>query len=177
MIAFDHAISLFLSLFEALRTLRDELASESTQMNENQGSSFGSLVDESDYKDFLIAYNNNEKYSLELVAKNGEKLPRDSCELRSLKDESVVVMKTLVSNLVKDVLGKSAKVDELISSLPGMDRNKKQQMEHIKILLSQNKTAEDELKIAYIQAENKRNKVRTILREVTCEALNVGEQK
>ena len=79
-------------------------------------------------------------------------------------------------NLAKDILAKSAKVDELVSKLPGMDRTKEMQMKRINELIKENHSVTKELEEAYAVANKRREEVRAALEETTSLALGIEEE-
>jgi len=79
-------------------------------------------------------------------------------------------------NLAQDILTKSAKVDELVSKLPGMDRTKEMQMKRINELIKENHSVTKELEEAYVIANKRREEVRAALEESTGMALGIEEE-
>jgi len=79
-------------------------------------------------------------------------------------------------NLAKDILTKSAKVDELVSKLPGMDRTREMQMKRINELIKENHNVTKELEEAYTIANKRREEVRAALEESTSLALGIEEE-
>lgn len=178
----DSIDSLSLSLFEALRGLRDAISPES-QTNNNITNTNGEHVEnnspqspqlELDYDDFLMAFHRDEQWTLELIAKNKGNPPKNKEEYTKLKARiEMEKFKAIVEKHSTDVLQKSANVDDLVSALPGMSRTKKEQLERINELLTLNQSLDKELNDAYIQAEKQRNEIRSILDRVTTEALGI----
>ena len=166
-----------LSLFESLRGLRDAVAPDSTANPDgNQGIAPCFDTSEPDYDGFLISFHKDDPFALEIVAKAGGKPPR------SREEYSKILLKmererdvSLVSSLAEEVLAKSATVDKLVAKLPGMERTKTEQMKRIEELLNLNKSASDALEKAYAEAESRRDEVRLVLSNVTCEALGIEE--
>ena len=78
--------------------------------------------------------------------------------------------------LAKDILAKSADVDELVAKLPGMDRTRDMQMDRINELIKENHAVMKELEEAYAIANRRREEVRVALGESTCLALGVEEE-
>ena len=183
----DAIDSLSLSLFEALRGLRDHTAPDSVGPAPAPTSADGahtataatnaSQSDEPDYEDFLVAYHNKEPHAVAVVKQAGGKPPKSREEyvrlLARMEMESDV---SLVTRLAGDILAKSQEVDDLVDGLPGMDRNKDEQMAVIERLIQENRLVDQELEMKYQEAERKRDEVRATLREVTCSALDIEEQ-
>lgn len=193
--------SLSLSLFEALRGLRDAAAPESafqpqitpqpevtstervshTPGAENNTASnrHNSTVPnrDPDYEDFLLAYHHKEPLALDLISKTGGKVPKSREEY--IKFRAKVQKEkdqSLVSKLSKDILDKSLDIGELVANLPGMHRTKAEQMDRISELLDENKRLEKELKDVYQEAATKRDQIRSTLQRVTCSALSIEEE-
>lgn len=78
-------------------------------------------------------------------------------------------------NLARDILAKSAEVDDLVAKLPGMNRTRQMQMERIEELIKSNHDVTRELEEAYGVARERREEVRVALGESTCLALGVEE--
>lgn len=81
----------------------------------------------------------------------------------------------LVTKLASTVLEKSDEINERVSSLPGMERTRKEQMEYIETLLKKNQQAAADLEERHKSAKAKRDQVRQFIRENTCEALGIME--
>jgi len=77
--------------------------------------------------------------------------------------------------LAKEVLAKSAAVDDLVARLPGMNRTRQMQMERIEELIRCNHEVSRDLEEAYATAGKRREEVRSALDESTCLALGVEE--
>lgn len=179
----DSIDSLSLSLFEALRGLRDAISPES-QTNNNTTNTNGEHVENEnspqspqldlDYDDFLMAFHRDEQWTLELIAKNKGNPPKNKEEYTKLKARiEMEKFKAIVEKHSTDILQKSANVDDLVSALPGMSRTKEEQLERIQELLTLNQSLDKELNDAYTQAEKQRNEIRSILDRVTTEALGI----
>lgn len=195
-------ISLSLSLFEALRGLRDAAAPESAfqvQTTESDPPSMDAVTSaqsdschnthgnttrstglnrDPDYEDFLLAYHHKEPLALDLISKTGEKVPKSREEY--IKFRAKVQKEkdqSLVSKLSKDILDKSHDISELVSNLPGMHRTKAQQMKRISELLDENNSLEQELKDVHKEATMKRDQIRTMLQKVTCSALGIVDEE
>ena len=80
----------------------------------------------------------------------------------------------LVTKLARDVLEKSAQIDERVTKLPGMHRTKTEQMKYIQQLIEDNKEASDELEKAYAVAVERRAQARRVVTDDTSEALGLS---
>jgi len=193
----DSIDSLSLSLFEALRGLRDAVAPESSRVDtEEPGDPNAqphlsgdtgerappqrSAIDykDMDYDDFLMAYHNDEPYALELIRSADGKPPKTRAEYKKSRgmNEMKIAMNVTKTHAEK-ILSKSALVDNLVSALPGMHRTKEQQMQRIQELLELNARHEKELMTAYQEATRKRIEIRSELELVTCKALGISQEK
>ena len=180
----DAIDGLALSLFEALRGIRDAMAPEAlvagdaTSTNTN-GAKVGSTrnQDEADFDDFLIAYHNQEPHALEVAQKAGGKPPQSKEEylkiLARMDFESDI---GTAQRLAGEILDKSREVEELGDHLPGMERSKEEQMDKIATLIEENRTIDRQLEEKHREASEKRDEVRTMLREVTCSTLGIEEE-
>ena len=180
----DAIDGLALSLFEALRGIRDATAPEAlvagdaTSTNTN-GAKVGSTrnQDEADFDDFLIAYHNQEPHALEVAQKAGGKPPQSKEEylkiLARMDFESDI---GTAQRLAGEILDKSREVEELGDHLPGMERSKEEQMDKIATLIEENRTIDRQLEEKHREASEKRDEVRTMLREVTCSTLGIEEE-
>ena len=79
--------------------------------------------------------------------------------------------------LAQNVLSKSRTIDALVSNLPGMERNRSDQLRKIGELISLNHELSHELEEAYTLANARREEVRRTLRENTCLALGIEEEE
>ena len=79
--------------------------------------------------------------------------------------------------LAQNVLSKSRTIDALVSNLPGMERNRSDQLRKIGELISLNHELSHELEEAYTLANARREEVRRTLRENTCLALGIDEEE
>eukprot|EP00986_Skeletonema_menzelii_P000755 scaffold213_cov150-Skeletonema_menzelii.AAC.4 len=79
-------------------------------------------------------------------------------------------------HLAQQILHKSAEVDNLVATLPGMDRTRDMQMKRIEELLERNQQVAKELDEAHVVAKKKLEEVRKVLGETTCFALGVEEE-
>lgn len=194
----DAIDSLSLSLFEALRALRNAVAPESFSMdNESKGNleedanNSASLLqtravkgrsaidyEDMDYDDFLMAYHEDDPFALELIKISDGKPPKTREEYAKLR--AMNEMKTAMSvtkSEAENILSKSAALDDLVAALPGMNRTKKEQMERIQELIDENNKVNEELQLAYKEAEKKRQEIRLALKKVTCKALCIEQEE
>ena len=176
----DAIDGLALSLFEALRGIRDATAPEALvgeAANTNTAKGGGSNQDEADFDDFLIAYHNQEPHALEVAQKAGGKPPQSKEEylkvLARMDFESDV---GTAQRLAMEILEKSREVEELVDHLPGMGRSKAEQMERIATLIEENRAIDRQLEEKHREASEKRDEVRAMLREVTCSSLGIEEE-
>ena len=184
----DSIDSLSLSLFEALRGLRDAVAPESSQHINNTGDLSGpqsqsnqtqTAIDheDMDYDDFLMAYHKDDPFALELISNAEGKPPSTSLEYSKLRALNEMKKHAeLVPKLAQNILSKSTALDDLVAKLPGMHRTKDEQMKRIQELLDQNSRAEEDFQLAYSEAERKRDEIRSVLQRVTCRALSIQEE-
>ena len=177
----DAIDGLALSLFEALRGIRDATAPEALvgeAANANTAKKGNnSNQDEADFDDFLIAYHNQEPHALEVAQKAGDKPPQSKEEylkvLARMDFESDV---GTAQRLAMEILEKSREVEELVDHLPGMGRSKAEQMERIATLIEENRAIDRQLEEKHREASEKRDEVRAMLREVTCASLGIEEE-
>lgn len=172
-----HAIPLSrlsLAMFEALRGLRDAVAPESGNLG---GGGTGENSGEPDFDDFYNNYRNGDPTAVSLVQKaNGGKVPQRREDFIRLHAKIEMEKDTeLVTKLAGTVLEKSDQINERVSSLPGMHRTRDQQMKYIEELLEKNQKAASELEEHYAAAKERRDKVRTFIRDNTCKALGIEE--
>ena len=132
-----------------------------------------------DYDDFLIAYHNDEEWALELASAAGNaggKVPKNREEYVKLRAKLEMTKHSeLVPKLAQNILRTSAQVEELVGALPGMERSREEQFDRIQILLKENLVVKKDLKETYALAEERRNEVKSKLRDVTCRALGIEE--
>lgn len=194
----DAIDSLSLSLFEALRALRNAVAPESFSMeNEFKGrieedakSSTSSSqtravmgrsaidYEDMDYDDFLMAYHEDDPFALELIRisdGNPPKTREEYLKLRAMNEMKTAM--NVTNSQAENILSKSAALDDLVAALPGMNRTKKEQMDLIQRLLDENKKVDEELRLVYKEAEKKRQEIRLALKKVTCKALCIEQDE
>ena len=147
---------LSLSLFEALRQLRDAVAPESGNLGAHAN---GTTV--------------NSNGSPTNNGANGESTENDFEDFRKIEMEKDA---ELVKRVANTVLEKSADIDRRVSSLPGMHRTRTEQMEYIQRLLEKNRATVTKLEQTYSRAEERRKKVRNFVRDHTCESLGILDE-
>lgn len=158
-------------MFEALRGLRDAVAPESG----NVGGASSETNAEPDFEEFYQAYRNGDKETVLAVKKASggatlkgrEDFIRIHAKIEMEKDVE------LVSRLASQVLEKSADINTRVSTLPGMNRTRTEQLKLIEKLIEENKAVEKELDEQYALAKERREQVRKVLRERTGEALGI----
>jgi hypothetical protein len=82
-----------------------------------------------------------------------------------------------VRRLARNVLSKSRTIDTLVSNMPGMERDRSDQLRKIGELIALNHELSHELEEAYTLANARREEVRRTLRENTCLALGIDEEE
>jgi Subunit 21 of Mediator complex len=180
----DGIDSLSLSMFEALRGLRDAVAPESGNLgvsnNQTVGGNNNNNPDNEnpmgDFEEFWQSYKNGDPETVALVKKVSSAAPtkredyiRIHAKVEMEKDAE------LVTNLATTVLQKSVNIDQRVSNLPGMHRTRTNQMERIQSLLEQNQKATETLEATYQIAVLRREQVRKFVQDNTCEALGIVE--
>ena len=181
----DGIDSLSLSMFEALRGLRDAVAPESGNLGgqaNNNNTSGGNnnnnneTTSENDFEDFIQAYKDKDPVVLEKIQKYSTTSPKKQSDFAKIHARIEMEKDAeLVKKLAQDVLQKSADIDRRVSALPGMERTRTEQMKLIETLLEQNREATEQLEETYKVAEQRREQVRTFVRDHTCEALGILE--
>lgn len=159
-------------MFEALRGLRDAVAPESGNIG---GGASSDNTSDPDFEEFCQLYRNGDRETVAAVQKASggitpttrEDFIRIHNKIETEKDVE------LVSRLSSTVLQKSADVDKRVSTLPGMNRTRTEQMKLIEELLGQNQSIEKELDAQYRLAQERREQVRKVVRERTGEALGI----
>ena len=172
---------LSLSLFEALRGLRDAVAPESGNlggMNANGDGANNSPTEssENDFEEFCQSYQNGDAATVALVKKLTTTPPKQREDfLRIHKKIEMQKDAVLVKKVASTVLEKSADIDRKVSSLPGMYRTRTEQMKLIEELIEKNRVTSKKLEETYVRAKEQRRKVRAFVREHTCQALGIIE--
>lgn len=175
---------LSLSLFEALRGLRDAVAPESGNLGGiQQGNTNSEGVNssptessENDFEEFCQSYQNGDPDTLAMVQKLTATPPQQREDfLRIHKKVEMEKDAELVKKVASTVLEKSADIDRRVSSLPGMHRTRTEQMKLIEELIGKNRNTARILEDTYNRAEKQRKKVRAFVRDHTCESLGIIE--
>ena len=170
----DAIDGLALSLFEALRGIRDATSPESAPHNSQSQSD----ETEPDYDDFLVAYHNKQPHALEVARKGpGGKPPQSPEEyLRVLARMDFESDVDTAQRLAADILDKSREVEELVDDLPGMGRGREEQMAVIARLIEENREIDERLRAKHREATVRRDEVRTLLQEVAGSSLGIEEE-
>jgi len=175
---------LSLSLFEALRGLRDAVAPESgnlggvQQANANGDGINNSPTEssENDFEEFCQNYQNGDPNTVTMVKKVTNTPPQQREDfLRIHRKLEMQKDAELVKKVASTVLEKSADIDRKVSSLPGMQRTRTEQMKLIEELIEKNRITAKKLEETYLRAEEHRKKVRAFVRDHTCQALGIIE--
>jgi Subunit 21 of Mediator complex len=168
-------------MFEALRKLRDAVAPESGNLGVNSNAA-GAQGDQStsaepDMDELWHLYRSGDK---DVVAKihnvtnnvavtKREDFVRIHAKMEMEKDTE------LVAKLAESVLEKSDQIDDMVDSLPGMNRTREEQMKIIEGLISLNQQAARDLENAHRKASERRAACREFIQRHTCEALGIDE--
>lgn len=175
---------LSLSLFEALRGLRDAVAPESGNLGGvQQANTNGEGVNnsptensENDFEEFCQNYQNGDPNTLAMVKKVTNTPPQQREDfLRIHRKLEMQKDAELVKKVASTVLEKSADIDRKVSSLPGMHRTRTEQMKLIEELIEKNRITAQKLVETHVRAEEQRKKVRAFVRDHTCQALGIIE--
>ncbi len=168
---------LSLSLFEALRGLRDAVAPESGNLgNANEVNSSPVESSENDFEEFCQSYQNGDPDTMAMVRKVTNTPPQQREEfLRIHRKLEMQKDAELVKKVASTVLEKSADIDRKVSELPGMHRTRTEQMKLIEELIETNRLTSMKLEETYVRAEEQRTKIRAFVRENTCQALGIVE--
>lgn len=104
--------------------------------------------------------------------------PRNQKEYAQLLHSAQLLQdECITQQLAKNVLSKSYTINTLVANLPGIHRNRMNQLERICELITLNHKLSHELQIAYEVANVRRMQVRCALRENTCLALGIEEEE
>ena len=175
---------LSLSLFEALRGLRDAVAPESGNLGGiQQGNAGNDGVNssptensENDFEEFCQSYQNGDPDTLAIVRRITVTPPQKPEDfLRIHKKIEMEKDAELVKKMAGTVLEKSAEIDRRVSLLPGIHRTRTEQMKLIEGLIERNRKTAMKLEETYMKAEKQRRKVRTFVRDHSCESLGIIE--
>ena len=175
---------LSLSLFEALRGLRDAVAPESGNLGGiQQGIAGNDSVNssptensENDFEEFCQSYQSGDPDTLAMVRKFTATPPQKREDfLRIHKKIEMEKDAELVKKMARTVLEKSAEIDRRVSFLPGMHRTRTDQLQLIKELIEKNREKAIRLEDTYKRAEKQRRKVRSFVRDHSCQSLGIIE--
>lgn len=172
---------LSLAMFEALRGLRDAVAPESGNLGGNaaaNNTNNGSSSDQGDFEEFWSLYRSGDPATVALVQRYSSGSTTSTPQRREdmVRIHGRIEMEKdveLVTKLAGTVLEKSDEINERVSSLPGMERTRTQQMETIATLLELNQQAAQELEQQHVLAKERRDQVRLFVKENTCQALGI----
>ena len=190
----DTIDSFSLSLFEALRSLRDAVAPDTSNSsfsdsnNDSAPEQINTVHDtnsnpnthhlsdtDGDYNDFKTLIKMKDPHTLKILGTRSMPKNREQYAQMLLDMEREQDME-LVSTLANQVLEKSDKVDALVRTLPGMDRTKEEQMKIMDNLIRENWDAVNELELEYKKAQEMREEVRDLLQQMTCQTLGIEEE-
>jgi len=175
--------SLSLSLFEALRRLRDAVspADHIVEESDNTTTSRSPFEDTNqdlpDYEEFLLALLKDDPHVLRLLESYAGNHPPKSRE-EYVKFAAKIQMEkdmALVSTLSKDVFMKSDAIDFWLTQIPGLHRNRQEQMNRIEQLIKLNKVQEDEWKLVYQEGQELQSRMREKLQSVTYTILPIQQ--
>ena len=178
----DAIDGLSLSIFDALRSLRDAVAPESGNLgaNPNQNHHGNSTSNEPDIEDLWHSYKHGDTKVRALMHKGDPDHPviqrredfiRLHAKMEMQKDTD------LVFRLAGSILSKSQDIDEQVERLPGMDCTRDEQIEQIKHLLEQNEIAKKTLEESYDKALKSRNRCRETIKERIGKTLGIEAEK
>lgn len=165
-------------MFEALRGLRDAVAPESGNLGGTNNNDNNNDSSEPDFEEFWQSYRSGDPEIVALVKKVSSSQPQKREDF--IRIHAKVEMEKdaeLVKQLANTVMEKSDDVDEGVSGLPGMHRTRAEQMTYMEELLQKNSETAEKLEEAFARAQQKRDLVRTFVRENTCQALGIFEDK
>jgi hypothetical protein len=180
-------------MFEALRGLRDAVAPESGNLasgstnigtssedsqqmphDQNQDSSSSNGLD---FEEFWQSYRNQDPDTLAAVRRLGPDPHKREDYVRIFRLWEREKDATLVGRLAQTVLQTSREVDRRVENLSGMERTQSEQMVIIKDLLVQNDLALKELVRYHGIALTRREQIRSLVLQQSCEALGIEELK
>mmetsp|Transcript_21947 Transcript_21947/g.52238 ORF Transcript_21947/g.52238 Transcript_21947/m.52238 type:complete len:199 (+) Transcript_21947:166-762(+) len=173
---------LSLSLFEALRGLRDAVAPESGNLGGmTQGNAGNDAVNssptensENDFEEFCQSYQSGDPDTLAMVRKVTATPPQKREDfLRIHKKIEMEKDAELVKKMAYTVLEKSAEIDRRVALLPGMRRTQAEQIKLVEELIEQNQKTAMRLEDTYRRAEKQRRKVRAFVRDNSCQSLGI----
>jgi hypothetical protein len=173
----DAIDGLSLSMFEALRSLRDAVAPESGSLgatpNQNNNSN------EPDIEDLWHSYKHGDEKVRDLMHKGDKDHPIIQKREDFVRIHAKAEMEKdteMVFRVAQTVLSKSQDVDDQVEGLPGMGWTREEQMLRIKDLLEQNEKSQQELQETYDSALAQRNGCRKMIKENTSKALGIQEE-
>ena len=185
----DSIDSLSLSMFEALRGLRDAVAPESGNLGGGQNNNDGNgkannnnnnsrEVENSSYEEFWQACRNGDPDVVATVNRlsPNAKPTKTADYIRIHSRLEIEKDAVLVAKLARTVLEKSAIIDDRVSTLPGMNRTKDQQFAYIQELIEKNNDASKRLEVAYTQAHQQRDEIRNHIMNHTSTSLGIFEE-
>ena len=189
----NYSDGLSLSMFEALRGLRDAVAPESGNLaaQAGNGDNANNNTSEPDLEDLWHAYRQGDPNVVAMFHKaaastsNTTGGDQNSTSTTNLQRGDFVRLHAKmemekdtqqVLALAKTVLDKSEEIDDQVDVLPGMNRTRTEQMQVIERLIAENASAAQELQDAYDAAKRRRDSSRTFIREQTCKALGIEEE-
>lgn len=186
----DTIDSFSLSLFEALRSLRDAVDPDSNNTNVIAVGNTPLSDTDGDYQDFRTSFGLGEVWTSNIVnylkQQNIKSSSNPSADVLfpKTREQYAQVLTTiqqkedaeLVSQLASNVLKKSSAVDELVSKLPGMNRTKEEQLNRMDTLVRENWICAEEVNNAFKEAHGIRGQIRDLLDETTCDALGIEEE-
>lgn len=179
---------LSLAMFEALRGLRDAVAPESGNLgNLNQGNEQGNGTDPHNIQQQQTQHaNTDELWSMyqardPYILQMTQGIPEFSSQSEFVDWYTTMLRQkdsALVESLASAVLRQSAAIDEAVDTwIPGMHRNRTEQMARIENLIEENNVAVRELEAAYDKALERRNLCRRFVQDTTSLALGIEEEK
>jgi hypothetical protein len=131
-----------------------------------------------DYDEFLMAVSKDDPHVLQLLQTVAGNRPPKSRE-EYVKFAAKVQMEkdmALVSTLSKEVFTKSDAIDFWLTQIPGIHRNRHEQMDRIDELIKLNKDQEDEWLRVYQEAKDLQHRMRDELQNVTSSILGPVRQ-
>lgn len=178
---------LSLAMFEALRGLRNAVAPDSGNLGVNAngmegGSPSGgetNTTNNVDVEELWLSYCNGDEEVVKLVRESkfnpGGKIIKKRDEF--VKWHRIVEREKdteLVQKLAVAVLEKSEQIDNAVDGLPGMYRNREQQMIYVEELIQKNEQIMKELTKEYERAIEIRNQSREFILNNTASALGIS---
>lgn len=164
-------------MFEALRSLRDAVAPDSGSLRGNNSAT--APGEQADIEELWHAYKSGDKEVIHQVhcANGGVVLQKREDFVRVHAKMEMEKDTELVQRLANSVLAKSAAISHRVDSLPGMSRNRTDQMNRIEELLRLNRTAIDELEVTNQIARDRKDACHRYIRTRTCNVFNIEEEQ